>query len=50
MFVPANLLIWESHGLILIGETIPHIDVKHMEVTGVVLENISLVPFTLLTC
>ena len=44
-FLPANFFIWESHGLILIGETIPHIDVKHMEVTGVVLENISLVPF-----
>ena len=41
-FLPANFLIWESHGLILIGETIPHLDVKDVEVTGVVLENMLL--------
>ena len=44
--LPANFLIWESHGLILIGKTIPHIDVKHMEVTG----NIHIITLYLLTC
>ena len=41
-FLPANFLIRESHGLILIGKTIPHLDVKDVEVTGVVLENMLL--------